>query len=273
MTKTTKGLLALTTVVFYVLIVSSAFSGEILLQTSFEGDSVGKPPGDPKETWQASGGGFEVSNQQVKEGKNSLGVLGGGGNQALAAMIETQSQVITAEFWLYVDGQDRSLTLFVQDSNSNLTDWGAAGPYVNWIGNKMRHYPGAWEEIGDFSSQKWHYVRLVVNTAESSHDIYVGDSIAEVHGGKPLGKKLGFRSKIAGPPGKLLFGTYDQATLAYVDALLIYEGDILPKGIFAVESEAKLTLTWGELKRKRENGKTRQGLEFVLISNRLFQSL
>ena len=79
MTKTTKGLLALTTVAFYVLIVSSAFGGEILLQTGFEGDGVGKLPEEPKDTWQASGGGFEVSNGQVKEGKNSLAVLGGAG--------------------------------------------------------------------------------------------------------------------------------------------------------------------------------------------------
>lgn len=250
MTKTTKRLLALTTVAFYVLIVSSAFSGEILLQTGFEGDGVGKPPEEPKGTWQASGGGFEVTNSQVKEEKNSLAILGGAGNQALAAMIETQSQVITAEFWLYVDGAERSLTIFVQDSNSGLTDWGAAGSYVNWLGDKVRHYPGAWEEIGDFKSQKWHYVRLVVNTAESAHDIYVGDSIAAVHAGKPLGKKLGFRSAIAGPPGKLLFGTYDQAAQAYIDALLIYEGDVLPKGIFAVEPEDKLALTWGEVKKQ-----------------------
>lgn len=250
MTKTTKGFLALTTVAFYVLIVSSASGGEILLLTGFEDDGIGKLPEKPKDTWQASGGGFEVSNSQVKEGKNSLAILGGAGDQALAAMIETKSQVITAEFWLYVDGADRSLTVFVQDANSGNTDWGAAGPYINWIGDKVRHYPGAWEEIGDFSSKKWYYVRLVVNTAESAHDIYVGDTIAEVHSGKPLGKKLGFRSDIAGPPGKLLFGTYGQVTQAYIDALLIYEGDVLPKGIFAVELEDKLALTWGAVKKQ-----------------------
>jgi len=248
MTQTSRVFLAVTTVVFYVLIGSNAFGGEILLLTGFEADSVGKPPEKPKDVWQASGGGFEVSNSRVKEGKNSLAILGGAGDQALAAMIETESQVVTAEFWLYVDGADRSLTLFAQDSNTGLTDWGAAGPYVNWLGDKVRHYPGAWEEIGDFKSRKWHYVRLVVNTDDSAHDIYVGDSIAAVHAGKPLGEKLGFRSNIAGPPGKILFGTYGQVTAAYIDDFLIYEGDVLPKGILAVEPGAKLTLTWGEVK-------------------------
>jgi len=250
MVKTNKVLLALTTVAFYVLIGSGAFGGEILLLTGFEDDGVGKPPEKPKDTWQASGGGFEVSNSQVKEGKKSLAILGGAGDQALAAMIEIESQVVTAEFWLYVDGADRSLTVFVQDSDSGLTDWGAAGPYVNWIGDKVRHYPGAWEEIGDFKSQKWHYVRLVVNTADSAHDFYVGASIAEVHAGKPLGKKLGFRSNIAGPPGKILFSTYGQVTAAYIDDFLIYEGDVLPKGILTVEPGGKLALTWGEVKKQ-----------------------
>jgi hypothetical protein len=227
---------------------TSLCNGEILVQTGFEGDDVGELPQEPEDAWQASGAGFEVSGDIVKEGSKSLAAIGGGGNQALGVFFETQSEVITAEFWLYIDGVERSLTAFVQDSNSGLTDWGASGPYLNWIGDGVRHYPGAWEDIGEFTSGEWHYVRLVVDLGASSHDIYVGDAAEETHAADPLGKDLGFRSAIAPPPGKVVFSTYDLTAPAYVDDLLIYEGDVIPEGIFAVEPKDKLALTWGEVK-------------------------
>jgi hypothetical protein len=248
MPKAIKGYLVLSIVAVCILIAASPSSSDILIQTGFEEDDIGEIPQEPPDTWQASGGGFEVDNSRVKEGSKSLGVMGGQGNQGLGALFETQSQVITAEFWLYVDGAERSLTVYIQDPNTGLTNWGAAGPYVNWIGGKVRHYPGAWEEIGVFTSEEWHYVRLVVNTGDSAFDFYAGDTVAEVHSGKPLGEGLGFRSAIAGPAGKVCFGTYDTVTPSYIDNLLIYEGDVLPEGIFAIQPEDGLTITWGKVK-------------------------
>jgi hypothetical protein len=191
-----------------------------------------------------------VNSDVVKEGTKSLAILGGGGNQALAAHFETQSNVITAEFWLFIDGIERSLSVFVQDPNAAPTDWAASGPYLNWITDGVRHYPGAWEDISDFASDEWHYVRLVVDLGGSSYDIYIGDAPEETHAGEPIGKDLGFRTAIAPPPGKLLFSTYDLATFAYVDDLLIYEGSVVPEGLFAVASEGKLASTWGEVKKR-----------------------
>lgn len=250
MTKATQNFLVLSMMVVYTLMIANLSNGEILLQTGFEEDEIGKIPQEPPDTWQASGGGFEVDNSRVKEGKQSLAIPGGGGDQALGALIDTQSQVVTAEFWLYVEGAERSLTFFVLGANSGLTDWGSAGPYVNWIGGEMRHYPGQWEEIGPLTSDEWHYIRVVVNTESSAFDIYAADTAAEVHGGEPMGKELGFRSGIAGPPAKICFGTYGLVTPAYIDDLLIYEGDVVPEGIFAVEPEGKLTLTWGKVKKQ-----------------------
>ncbi len=250
MPRVTKSFLMLSAVIAYTLMISSLSYGDILIQTGFEDDDVGQLPQEPEKTWQASGAGFEVSSDVVKEGGKSLAMVGGGGNQALGVSFETSSSVITAEFWLYIDGVERSLTVFVQEPNSDLTDWAASGPYINWIGEGARHYPGAWEDIGEFTSGKWHYVRLVVDLGTSSYDMYVEDTVAEAHAGDPIGEDLGFRTAIAPPPGKVVFGTYGLVTIAYVDDLLIYEGDILPEGIFAIAQEGKLASTWGEVKKR-----------------------
>ena len=250
MKKADKCLWVLATIVFCTFITTSLYSGEILVQTGFESDDVGGIPQEPEDAWQASGGGFEISSDVVKEGGKSLAMVGGAGNQGLGVFFETTSSVITAEFWLYVDGVERSLTVLVQDPNSGLTDWAAAGPYVNWIGDGARHYPGAWEDVGEFASSEWHYVRLVVDLGASSYDMYIADTVAKAHAGAPIGKDLGFRAAIAPPPGKVVFNTYDLVTIAHVDDLLIYEGDVLPKGIFAVAPEGKLASTWGEVKKR-----------------------
>lgn len=238
----------LTAIVFCMSIATTLCNGEILVQTGFEGDDVGELPQEPEDAWQVSGAGFEVSGDVVKEGGKSLAMVGGDGDQALGVLFETGSGKITAEFWLYIDGAERSLTVFVQEFGSGLTDWAASGPYINWIADSARHYPGAWEDIGEFTSGKWRYVRLVVDLDASSYDIYFGDTPAEVHAGDPVGEDLGFRTAITPPPGKVVFGTYGLATMAYVDDLLIYEGDVIPEGLFAVEPKDKLTLTWGEVK-------------------------
>ena len=168
-------------------------------------------------------------------------------------LVDTKNQVVTSEFWLYVEGAERSLTFFILGANSGLTDWGAAGPYVNWIGEKIRHYPGNWEEIAPLTSDEWHYIRIVTDTSSSIFDIYAADTEAKVHAGKPLGKDLGFRSNIEGPPAKICFGTYGMATPAYIDNLLIYEGDEVPENIFVVKPEGKLALTWGKVKNNKKH--------------------
>lgn len=230
--------------------VATSYGGEILVQTGFESDTLGDIPQEPADVWQASGGGFEVSDVAAKEGRQSLAMVGGGGDQALAAGFETQSEVVTAEFWLKVDGVERSLTVFVQDPNSGLTDWGASGPYINWIADGVRHYPGAWEDIGPFASGEWHYVRIVVDLGGSSYAAYIADTPEDTHNGDPVADDLGFRTAIAPPPGKVLFGTYGLVTPAYVDDLLIYEGDVVPEGIFAVTPQGKMAETWGEVKKQ-----------------------
>ncbi len=240
---------ALAVTLFCMSLISSLCNGKILIQTGFENDDVGEIPQEPADAWQASGVGFEVSGDIVKTGSKSLAAIGGGGDQALGVLFETQSQVVTAEFWLYIDGIERSVTFFVQDPNVGLTDWGNSGPYVNWIADGVRHYPGAWEDIGAFASGEWHYVRFVIDVGGASYDMYMGGEPGETHAGDPIGADLGFRTAITPPAGKVLFNSYDLVTPAYIDDLLIYEGDVIPEGIFAVEPADKLTATWGKIKR------------------------
>lgn len=247
MLKMSKYFFALTAI-FCILIAANSYAGEILVQTGFEEDDVGDLPQNPDDSWQASGAGFEISSDVVKTGSKSLAMMGGAGNQGLGVFFETSSSVITAEFWLYIDGVERSLCVLVQETNSALTDWAASGPYINWIADGIRHYPGAWEDIGEFVSGKWHYIRLVVDIGNASHDVYIADTPEEAHASDPVGKDLGFRTPIAPPPGKVVFSTYDLASWAYIDDLLIYEGNIVPEGLFAVAPGGKLTSTWGNIK-------------------------
>jgi len=248
--KAIKGFLALTLIAVCILLFTNLSNSEILLQTGFEKDKIGDIPKEPPDIWEASGAGFEVDDSHVKEGKQSLALPGGGGNQALGALIDTPSEVVTAEFWLYVEGAERSLTFFTLSADSALTDWAAGGSYINWIEEIIRHYIGAWNEIGPMTSDEWHYVRIVTDTSESIFDVYVADTVTEVHAGEPLGKDLGFRSDIAVPSAKICFSTYGLISPAYVDELLVYEGGVLPKGIFAVKPEGKLALTWGKIKER-----------------------
>ena len=246
MTKAIKSFLMLFTIIVSILLAANLSSGEILIQSGFEGDPIGDiPQGD---TWQVSGGGFEVDSSHAKAGGQNLSALGGGGDQALGAAIQTQSPVITTEFWLFVDGVERSLTFFLLGADTGLTDWAAAGPYINWIGDKVRYYAGAWEEIGDFASGEWHYVRIVADTGASVFHVYVADSLAEARSSDPIGADLNFRSEIPGPPANVCFGTYGLVSPVYIDELLVYEGDVFPANISTVDSRGKLTLTWGEVK-------------------------
>jgi len=248
MTKATMSFLVLSMVVVYTLTMANLSNSQVLLQTGFEEDKIGKMPQEPADTWKASGGGFEVSDSNAKVGKQSLELLGGAGNNGLSAtLIETQSQVVTVEFWLYIEGVERSLTFFMKDAVSGLTNWTASGPYLNWIGEKMRYCCG-WTEITPMASDKWHYVRIVVDTGNSVYDVYVADTTAEAHAGEPVGKNLPFRAAIT--PSRVCFSVYEVASIAYIDELLVYEGNVLPKGIImpAVKPEGKLALTWGKVK-------------------------
>ncbi len=93
---------ALAVTLFCMSLISNLCNGKILVQTGFENDDVGEIPQEPADAWQASGVGFEVSGDIVKAGSKSLAAIGGGGDQALGVLFETQSQVVTAEFWLYI---------------------------------------------------------------------------------------------------------------------------------------------------------------------------
>ena len=68
----------LTLIAVCTLVFASSSSSKILLQTGFEKDEIGKMPQQPPNTWESIGvPGFEVDSSNVKEGKQSLKILGG----------------------------------------------------------------------------------------------------------------------------------------------------------------------------------------------------
>jgi len=244
--KAIKSFLALALAAVCALTFASLSNGSILIQTGFERDKIGEIPQEPPGAWETLGPDIEVTNSPVKEGKQSLAILAGGDRHVLGAPIDTESPVVTVEFWLYVEGQGRSLTFFLLGRERNLPEtWGAAGPYVNWISGMIRYYPGEWVDIGPQTSDEWHYIRIVADTSKSVFDIYAADTVAEAHAGEPLGKDLAFRSDLGGPPAWICFGAHQMASSVYVDELLSYEGDVMN-----VKPEGKLASTWGKVKKQ-----------------------
>ena len=242
--KATKSLLALALAAICALTFASLSNGRILIKTGFEKDKIGEIPQVPPGAWETMGPGIEVTNSHVKEGKHSLAILAGGERHVLGAPIDTKSPVVTVEFWLYVEGQGRSLTFFLLGPVDDLPEsWGAAGPYVNWISGMIKYYSGNWVDIGPQTSDEWHYIRIVADTSKSVFDIYAADTVAEAHAGEPLGKDLEFRSDLGGPPAWICFGAHQMASSVYIDELSIYED-----GTANVKPEGKLASTWGKVK-------------------------
>ena len=247
MTRVVNIFLVLSLMVVFMLIAASSYSADILLQTGFEDDTVGEMPANPADAWASSGGGFEVADSPTKEGGKSLGLIGGAGDNELAVkLLETQETVVTAEFWIYIEGVGRSITFLMRDPAAALADWGAAGPYVNWIAEGARYYKDAWVEIAPMSSGAWHYVRVVADTGNSVYDIYIADTVSEAHSSDPAATGLPYRAPIT--PARVGFSVYGVEAPAYIDNLLVYEGGVLPSGVLAVEPEGKLTSTWAEVR-------------------------
>lgn len=227
--------------VFSFYIVHTAIAQEVFVRNGFEKESLGKPPKD----WEVRGNGFEVTDDEVKTDKRSLGILQGANDDRVGVAIDTENPIISVEFWVYIKGGGRSFNFkVVTDVNQGQNN---GGVYVNWDANAVRLFDGdAWQHIDDFDTNKWRYVRVVADASKSKFDFYAGEDRNDAL--KAKGKKgLPFRNAAINPVAKWVsFHVYSIAAPGYVDDLLVYEGDE-PLNL-AVEPTEKLTTVWGHLK-------------------------
>lgn len=220
----------------------AAVAQEVFVRTGFEEFAVGDPPDD----WEAVGGQFEVSKDTVKTDKQALAILGGADGDGLGIAIETDNPLISAEFWIYVEGGGRSLNIKFASADNIGENNGCT--YINWDADMVRLYDGgAWQPIGEFETDTWKYVRIIADFEKSEFSFAFGDSRDDALGAKAE-DGLPFRNPALGPTAKwFAFYTWGMAAPAYFDDLLVYEGaDALD---LAVDPNQKLTTFWGQVKR------------------------
>ncbi|RKU30694.1 hypothetical protein C6497_03175 [Candidatus Poribacteria bacterium] len=217
---------------------------DILLQTGFEDFTVGSPPTD----WEIRGNQINVTDDTVKTGDKSLGILGGANDDRCGVAIETENPIISVEFWVFIKGSGRSFNLkVVSDDNVAVND---GGVYMNWNENAVRLYNGsAWVAIDNFPFGSWRYVRVVADVSKSEFDYYVGKDRDETLLAEPI-SGLAFRKPATNPAAQwVVFHVYSSVAQGFVDDLLIYEGADPPVST-PVESKDKLTTYWGQVKKQ-----------------------
>ena len=117
----------------------------------------------------------EVATDKVKTGKKSLAVLGGADGDGTGVAIETKESITSVEFWIYVKGGGRSISL--KTASADNIEENNGGPYINWNAGMTRFYDGAaWNEMDKFDTDKWKYVRVVSDFKKSEFQFFAGDS-------------------------------------------------------------------------------------------------
>ena len=224
-------------------IVQMASTQEVFVQTGFEEFAVGDPPED----WEAIGGDFEVSGDTVKTDKKALAILGGADGDGLGIPIETEDPIISAEFWIYVEGGGRSLNIKLASADNIGENNGCT--YINWDADMVRLYDGAaWQPIGEFETDTWRYVRIIADFEKSEFSFAAGDSRDAALGAKAE-DGLPFRNPALGPTAKwFAFYVWGMSSPAYFDDLLVYEGEEALD--LAVDPARKLATFWGHIKKQ-----------------------
>ena len=224
-------------------VVQTADAQKVFVQTGFEKFPVGKPPPD----WEVRGDGIEVTKDIAKTDKNSLGIFAGANDDRVGVAIETENPIISVEFWAYIEAGGRSFNLKIVSSDN--IDQHNGGPYINWNADTVRLFDGAaWQQIDEFDTKVWKYVRVVADASKSEFDIYTGKDRNDALNDR--GKKgLPFRNPAENPVTKwVAFHVYSLTAPGYVDDLLVYEGDE-PFNL-AVDPASKLTTVWGSIKNR-----------------------
>ena len=163
--------------------------------------------------------------------------------------LRTDNPIVSIEFWVYIErgGQSFGLSIYSDEEGFEIE----GGPYIDWTAGVVRchvHQGNLWRKIGNFPVNRWQYVRIVSDFEKNVFDFYMGDNRQMALTGQPR-RDLPFQED-ALPPRARWFGIFAGAMTVrgYMDDLLIYEGG-KPLNL-AVEPIAKLTTTWGQIKRQ-----------------------
>ena len=197
---------------------SPDLAAKILVQTSFEEFPTGKAP----KGWEVKGKAAEVATDKVKTDKKSLAVLGGADGDGTGVAIKTKESITSVEFWIYVKGGGRSISL--KTASADKIEENNGGPYINWNAGMTRFYDGAaWNEMDKFDTDKWKYVRVVSDFKKSEFQFFAGDNRDLALNAKAIQGK--FRNAALEPICKFVVFLYLGCNRpAYVDDLLVYEG-------------------------------------------------
>ena len=221
----------------------TAIAQKVLVHTGFEEFTLGEPPTD----WEVKGNQMQVTDDTVKTGDKSLGILGGANDDRVGVAIETENPIISVEFWAYIKGAGRSFNLKVVSHDDIWQNDG--GVYLNWNANATRIYNGsAWVPVDDFPFETWKYVRVVADVGNSVFDYYVGDDRDQALTAEPK-MDLAFRKPATNPVAQwVVFHVYSTVAQGFVDDLFIYEGGE-PVDPAPVDPKGKLATFWGHVKK------------------------
>jgi hypothetical protein len=233
------------------LLLVAVAASKILVFDDFEGNNVGDDP----EGWtvvHGAAGDLEVVNDIVKNGQRSLKVAHISNTNRTWIPFQTQSMIISAEFWLRVSQPGRTFTILLSD----VEDRAQAGPYIGFgaAGAGTVGYftegPG-WVVLGNFPDNQWKYVKVTADIDKGTFHLSVGDGpngLPEV----PQYMDTPFRVPKGGPLNRAIFLGWDNTGPAHVDDFLIYEGSDRPVDIIAVKRlNSSLVTSWGYLKSYR----------------------
>ena len=230
------------TVVLSMIFVKSVPAQKVILETGFE-NHVQHDRDSP----------FQTSTRIVKSGKKSLEIFSQRDNELHVSgfEFETDKSIISVEFWVYIKRGRRSFSVHIHPGDRAFIP-DAGGPYIGWQDGKVRyhvHRGDPWRDLSDFPVNKWHYVRIVADYEKDQYDFYSGKNREAALVSRPK-KDLPFSDPAVAPHPKWFnLIAYEMTEPAYIDDLLIYEGD--EPISFAVEPDTKLTTLWGQLKRNQ----------------------
>ena len=231
------------TLILTTVLAQNVIAQEVFLQTGFEEFALGEPP----QEWEVTGEGFEVTDDTVKTDKKSFAILTGANDDRVGIPIETDNPIISVEFWVYIEDGGRSFNIKIASADNTAENNG--GVYINWNEGAVRLYDGAaWQEIRNFETDTWRYVRIVADVSKNEFDFYSGrDRNSALDARAESG--LPFRNDAIAPTAMwAVFSVYSITTPGYVDDLLIYEGEE-PFNL-AVDPAGKIATTWGHIKRQ-----------------------
>ena len=221
---------------------------DVLGSDDFEDSIVGEFP----MKWQVKDGvttdEFAVVDSPVKNGSKALKINSLVNDNCIWLEFGKSVTVASVEFWIYPEQEGRSATLLMLNGS---IDRATAGPYISWgqSAGMITRYTGGWGPTNTpFDAQVWTYTKIVADSDVDTLDIYLGggpDELPDV----PTEAGITYRVPTDGFDRILWLGWSDAVGPAYIDDVLVYEGDERPAGaVTAVEPVGKAATTWGAIR-------------------------